>query len=355
MSAHALLSASGSSRWMNCPGSVRLTRDMPEETSPFAQEGTVAHDIAEKILRGEAELDDYPDHQQLSRYIDFIAEQYDTSMDSILFIEERLSYTDWVPDGFGTSDATIINPADKSIHIVDLKWGKGVQVFADNNSQMRLYALGALQRFMFEYELETVHMTIVQPRLDHIDTDTISVNALLKFGEEVKLAARMALMDDAPTIPSPKACQWCKAKTRCRARALDMLSNGTSDNPLLSNEELSDLLPLAKDLEKWAKDLQAYMLEMAMEGETIRGHKLVEGRSVRRWTDNAAEVLAEAVEDSEKLYEKKLLGIGAIEKLVGKKLVNEVTTKPAGKPALVPSTDKRPEIVAPNVDFPTGE
>ena len=97
------------------------------------------------------------------------------------------------------------------------------------------------------------------------------------------------------------------------------------------------------------------MLEMAMEGETIRGHKLVEGRSVRRWTDNAAEVLAEAVEDSEKLYEKKLLGIGAIEKLVGKKLVNEVTTKPAGKPALVPSTDKRPEIVAPNVDFPTGE
>lgn len=351
MSAHALLSASGSERWMTCPASVRRTMDLPEERSPAAEEGTRAHDLAEQIFLGNTTLDDHPEFAQLQVYIDYVNELSGDKM-----IEERLEYTDWVPNGFGTSDVVCIDEDNRTIEVVDLKWGKGIKVSAQGNTQMRLYALGALQRYMFEYELDTVNMTIVQPRLDHIETDTISVNELLSWGEFfVKPAANIALSDNAPANPSPKACQWCKVKNRCRERALAALSIETAETELLTFDEMSALIPLAADLEKWAKEFQAYVLELATNGQSFHGYKLVEGRSQRRWTDNASEVLASAVDDPDSIYERKLLGITALEKLVGKDVVDQCTTKPAGKPALVPSTDKRPAIVAQNVEFPTGE
>lgn len=347
--AHATLSASAAERWLNCPGSVRLTKDLPDETSIYAEEGTRAHDLAEQILLGKQSLEDHPDFAELVVYIDFVKE---ISAGGELHVEERLAYTDWVPEGFGTSDTVVIK--GDIIHIADLKWGKGVKVYADGNPQMRLYALGALQRWMFDHELNHVEMSIVQPRLDHISTDRISVDELLEWGESIKPKAQLALTDKAPVVPGEKQCKWCKVKTRCRKRAVEVLSTNT-DTELLTADEMALLLPQAQELETWAKEFQAGMLDAAMSGQTIPGYKLVEGRSVRRWSDNASEVLSTAVENSDQLYEKKLLGIGAIEKLVGKDLVNTCTVKPAGKPALVPSTDKRPAIVAQNVEFPTGE
>lgn len=346
--AHSPLGASSAERWMQCPGSVRLTKDLPDETSEFAQEGTLAHETAEAILTGSHSIEETT-LNELSLYVDYI----DESDADEIHIEERVAYTDWVEDGFGTSDAILLDSENESIEIVDLKWGKGIKVDAEDNPQLRLYALGSLQKYMFEveWEIKVVKMTIIQPRLDHISTDEMLVEDLLNWADEVvKPAAELAMTDNAPLNPSPKACQWCKIKGRCRARAIQALQY--KDTDLLTPKEMADLLPLADDAEKWAKDLKATTLAMAEDGTSFPGYKLVEGRSIRKWSDNAEAVLSTYTDD---LWDKKLKGITEMQKLVGKNVIDECTVKPAGKPALVPSTDKRPGITPAIVDFPTGE
>lgn len=346
--AHSPLGASGAERWIQCPGSVRLTKDLPDETSEYAQEGTLAHEIAEAILMGKQSIEETT-LSELALYIDYIEESF---ADEVL-IEERVAYTDWVPDGFGTADAIMLYSADNTIEIVDLKWGKGIKVESEGNPQLRLYALGVLQKLMFtlDWDIEFVRMTIVQPRLDHIDTAEMTVDELLEWAHTVvKPAAELAVTENAPLNPSDKACQWCKIKGRCRARAIQVLQYKEID--LLTPQQMADLIPLADAAEKWAKDLKATCLTMAEEGTTFNGWKLVEGRSVRKWSDDAERILSTYTDD---LWDKKLKGITEMQKLVGKNVVDECTVKPAGKPALVPSTDKRPAIVPSVVEFPIGE
>lgn len=346
--AHSPLGASAAERWIQCPGSVRLTKDLPDQTSEYAQEGTLAHEIAEAILTGKQPIEETT-LTELALYIDYIQE----SDHDIEYIEDRVAYTDWVEDGFGTADAILLSEEHQTVEIVDLKWGKGIKVNAEGNPQLRLYALGALQKHMFavDWEIKYVRMTIVQPRLDHISSDFMEVADLFEWADTVvKPAAELALEDDAPLNPSDKACQWCKIKGRCRARAVQVLQYKETD--LLTPQEMADLIPLADAAEKWAKDLKATCLVMAEEGTTFNGWKLVEGRSVRKWSDDAERILSTYTDD---LWDKKLKGITEMQKLVGKNVVDECTVKPAGKPALVPSTDKRPAIVPSVVEFPIGE
>lgn len=222
---HAKLSASGAHRWLNCPGSVKVEEGLPDKQTIFAQEGTGAHELAEIALSKRINPFDWVDKplitenaitvseemaRNVQRYIDYI-----NQFDGELLVETRVDFSDWVQEGFGTVDAIIIN--DDVIRVIDLKYGKGVKVYADNNPQGMLYALGALSDFGVVYDFKTVEIAIVQPRIDHISEWTIAVNELLEWGEWVKERVQLALQDDAPLVPERKTCQWCKAKSSCEA------------------------------------------------------------------------------------------------------------------------------------------
>ena len=344
MSAHAKLSASGASRWIACPGSVRVTEHLPEQTSDFAQEGTNAHTEAEQVLLGNKTLSDC--EYDIALYVEYVQEQQ-----GHLLVEQRLEFDEFVQGGFGTADAVVISDGD--MHIIDLKYGKGIRVDATNNPQLRLYALGAIQKWQFEYQPKTVTMSIVQPRLDHISTETITVEELLEWGEFIKECAKKAEEPDAPIEPGEKQCQFCKAKATCRQRAIFALQQQDTDN--LTPDEMATIIPFAEEVQRWSKQFLAEVQEMAENGTHFPGYKLIEGRSVRKWRDDAPTILSEYVADAEQLYEKKLLGITALQKVVGKDAITEATIKPQGKLTLVPSSDKRPEAMPATVDFPIGD
>lgn len=353
MTAHAKLGASGSATWMNCPASVRICEPLPEESSPYAQEGTDAHDIAEKCLLSGANAPDT--HPELQMYLDYVRETVGG-----LEVEVQVSYDEWVKEGFGTVDALIIH--DGVAHVTDLKWGKGVQVNADNNSQLMLYALGALQRYQFEYAIDTLLLTIIQPRLDHISEWRISTEELLKWGEVVVKPAALATEDpDAEAVPSAKACKWCKARAICRARAAEALALPEQPADRLTRQEISALLPVAEAAKAWASELQAYALKTVEQGETLPAYKLVAGRAVRKLKPEAAEILSSAGVADDVIYRKSFNTLSAIEKALGGKkkaqpVMDEATFKPQGKPALVKLDDPRPELNVANIDdFPNGE
>lgn len=374
MGAHALLSASGSKRWLSCPPSAQLEQQFPEEKSEYAAEGTFAHALAElhlsqylghitkqafnkglKMLSTDSwYTQEMLDHVQT--YLDIVIERINEakarSGDAVVLIEQKLDYSPWVADGFGTGDVVVI--ADEVLEIMDLKYGKGVPVSAVGNTQMRLYALGALNQFGCLYDISTVRMTIIQPRLDSVSTDEISAEELLKWGDEtVKPIAKMAYAGEGE-FKAGDHCQFCRARYTCRERAkanLELAKYEFRDPPLLTDDEIGDILAKAEALQKWAADVQAYALDQAENhGKKWPGWKLVEGRSTRKYSDveAVAQALINAGFEESVIYERSLLGITAMEKVVGKKkfseLLGDLVIKPAGKPVLVPLTDKRPEI-----------
>ena len=373
MAKHAALSASSSHRWMNCPPSVRLTEHIADNGSIYAAEGSEAHALCEYKLRQllgmEAENPlNYPGGLQYydstmedaaTGYAAFVMELLEeirqTCADPIVMVEQHLNFSRWVKDGFGTGDAVIV--ADRILQVVDFKYGTGVPVSAEGNSQMRLYALGALDMFGELYDIEVVKMTIYQPRLSNISTDTISRADLLDWAENtLRPVAELAYKGEGE-LNAGSWCRFCKLRTTCRKRAEANLALAQHDfklPPTLSDEEISIILNQLDDLSSWAADVREYALTAALSGTHFDGWKLVEGRANRRYTNE--EAVAQAVIGSgHDPYERKLLSITAMERLLGKKqfatLLADLVERPQGKPTLVPASDKRPEMTNAKNDF----
>lgn len=374
MAAHAKLNSSGSHRWMNCPGSVKASECFPSSSSVYADEGTLAHEAAEQLIQTgkvsakhkkkiNAFYDEHPElggdadqmQKALEPYIEFVHEELQearkTDPGATLLTEQRVDLTPWIPEGFGTTDVAIIG--GKTLHIIDLKYGKGVPVFAEGNSQLRLYALGTLDLLDTVYDIDTVKMTIYQPRIDNVSSDTITADKLKTWGEdEVKPAAELALTDDAP-MKAGDWCQFCPARKNCRARSEEYKSlEEYKKKAFLSVEEIGQILGQIDGLVKWAEDLKDGALTRALEGESFPGWKVVEGRSIRKYSGTEDEIVRQcegAGFDHALLYETKLLTVSAMEKMMGKKKFAEVLEnyieKPPGKPTLAPESDKRPAIV----------
>ncbi|MFN2746939.1 DUF2800 domain-containing protein [Bacillus sp. z60-18] len=372
---HALLSASGSKRWLTCTPSARLEDQFEESTSQYAEEGTLAHEISEILLQYHTgkitkvartrrlnklkKNDLYSDSmlEYVTNYTDTVIERFNAleadKGDATLLLEQRLDYSKWVPEGFGTGDAVII--ADGVIEVIDLKYGKGVPVDAEENTQMMLYALGALEQFEMLYDIEQIRMTIVQPRLDSVSSYMLTHGQLMEWADGyVKQRAKMA-WDGKGDFVAGDHCRFCKAKAVCTARAeknLEMARYDFKKPELLSKEEIGQILLEAEELRRWAKDVQDYALAQAEHhGEKIPGWKLVEGRSNRKYADKEAvrnTLIAEGFEPDQILTPREVLGVSALEKSIGKKAFNEIlqdlVIKPAGKPTLVPESDKRPEL-----------
>lgn len=362
---HALLGASSSARWLVCTPSARLEAMFPDEQSPYAAEGTVAHDLAEAILRHKLEgkkapkLDDYSAEmiEAVNRYVDICEEKVNEararSSDAEAMIEARLDFSRWVPEGFGTGDMVIV--ADGILEVIDLKYGKGVPVSAVENTQMRLYALGAYDVNEFLYDVKSVRMTIVQPRLDSVSTDEMSLEELLDWGEDIKPIAQRAFNGEGECTPCDY-CNFCKARHTCRALADTCLDtfykNGGKLNQLLTDREVSDILAMKDLIAKWIKGVYDFAYEKALSGEKQwPGYKLVEGTSRRTITDPdaAAKTLLDNGYKEEDIYKpRELEGITNLQKVLGKKGVTKYLEafidKPEGKPTLVPDSDKRPAI-----------
>lgn len=362
---HALLGASSSARWLVCTPSARLEAMFPDEQSPYAAEGTVAHDLAEAILRHKLEgkkapkLDDYSTEmiEAVNRYVDICEEKVNEararSSDAEAMIEARLDFSRWVPEGFGTGDMVIV--ADGILEVIDLKYGKGVPVSAVENTQMRLYALGAYDVNEYLYDIKTVRMTIVQPRLDSVSTDEMSVEELLDWGEDIKPIAQRAWDGIGECTPCDY-CNFCKARHTCRALANTCLDtfykNGGKLNQLLTDREVSDILGMKDLITKWIKGVYDFAYEKALSGEKQwPGYKLVEGTSRRTITDPdaAAKTLLDNGYKEEDIFKpRELEGITNLQKVLGKKGVSDYLEayidEPEGKPTLVPESDKRPAI-----------
>jgi hypothetical protein len=371
---HASLGASNAHRWLECSGSVKAEQGFENKSSPFAYEGTCAHELSELALLHDKEPSDWIGKplvensewivdedmaQHVTTYTDYVR-QVAKGADDVL-IEQRVSYADWVEGGFGTADAVVIK--GDSIHVCDLKYGKGVQVDAENNPQGMLYALGAYAEFGFISDFKTVHISIVQPRLDHISEWSISVKDLLKWAEWVSQRAELALSDEAERTPGEKQCRFCKAKATCPALfkyTEDIIMSDFDDlDDLPSPDRLSDdnlrrVLEAKSLIEGWLTSVETVVRERLEDGRDFKGFKLVEGRSTRRWDDeNEAErVLAELV--GEDAYSKKLISPAQAEKVVkktDKAALKDLIVKPAGKATLVPESDKRPPVNLTGDDF----
>jgi hypothetical protein len=367
---HSILGASSADRWMNCTPSARLTEGMEDEGSVFAAEGTAAHALAEwkvrKVLKkraGRRPASDYwtdEMEESTSDYRDYIMDLVGQvkqhCKDPVTLIEQHLDFSCYVPDGFGTGDFLLV--ADKELNVVDFKYGRGVAVYADHNPQMMLYALGALNLFDCLYDIEKVTMTIFQPRLSSISTWTISTEELYQWAEEVlKPKTELAAKGEGDFV-SGSWCRFCKARNTCRARAESFLELARMEfqlPALLSDEEVAEVMEKADELSKWASDVMAYAQAEAIEnGKHWNGYKLVEGRSVRKFSDEAKVEAAAKEAGYTDIYNKSLITLTAFEKLMGKEAFAETlgqyVTKPAGKLTLVPVSDKRPEVTVNTVN-----
>ena len=366
MSDHSVYGPSSAHRWLNCPGSIQAEKDIPDVTSEFAAEGTDAHELAEICLTQkrtarnfigktplinkeriiDAEMADY-----VQQYVDYI-----NSLGGVQEYEQEVSYDEWVPGGFGTADAIAVKPS--VLDVADLKYGKGVQVDAENNPQGMLYALGALtERDSFQ-KFEKVIIHIVQPRLNHISTWETTPKDLYKFGEYAKDRAALCLNPDAPRVPGEKQCQWCRAKATCPAlqaqteHALMVEFKDLTATPLKEPAELTDqdirfILTHKSMIEKWLKAVEKHVMGKFESGQSFPGYKVVAGRSNRKWADEkeAEKLLKKLL--GQKAYSKKLLTAPAAEKALGKekkKEIQNLIVKPEGKPVLVPDDDERPPM-----------
>ena len=361
---HALLSASGAHRWLACPPSARLEADLPESTSQAAEQGTVAHALAEWKLR--RALHQAPAMKPVSDWIDpemetltddyvaFIQERLrevgKRCADTVVLIEQRLDFSHIVPGGFGTGDCVIIT--EPTLQIIDLKYGQGVLVEAEHNPQLMLYALGALNAFGSLYDISEVALTIYQPRRSNVSTWTIPVTDLEAWAEEtVKPRATLAAKGEGEFCAG-EHCRFCKLSATCRARAeanLALAQHEFAPPAELTDAEIADVLARLPELKAWAADVEAHALSLAVnQGKQWAGFKLVEGRSTRRYTDEQAVAEAAQAAGVTVIWEQRLKTITALEKQLGKKRFNEtlgdLVIKPPGKPTLVPETDKRPAL-----------
>ena len=363
MGSHAILSASGSHRWLNCTPSARLELEFESQTSEAAMEGTAAHALCEHKLKralkkrskrpispfDSDEMEEYTDS-----YVEFVIEQYEVAKrsckDPIILIEQKLDFSCYVPEGFGTGDCIIIS--DDTLHIIDFKYGLGVLVESEENPQMMLYALGALGIYGALYDIQNVSMTIFQPRRENISTWTIPVEQLKTWAEEeLKPKAVMAYEGVGDYIPG-EWCTFCKASVKCRARANEKLMLAEHEfklPPLLTDAEIEEILTIIPNLSKWADEITAYATDAAINhGKQWRGFKVVEGRSVRKYTDEVkvAEVAKE--HGYTDIYRKSLIPMTEMQKLMGKsefeKILGGLIYKPPGKLTLVPESDKRKAV-----------
>ncbi|MEG2842531.1 MAG: DUF2800 domain-containing protein [Ruthenibacterium sp.] len=367
---HAILSASSSKRWLHCPPSARLCESYGDKGSNYAAEGTDAHALCEYKLRLALGMEATDPTENLTwfneemsdcatGYAAYVLEQVEaakqTCADPMVLIEQRVDFSRWVASGFGTADCILI--ADGTLQIIDYKHGLGVLVDANENPQMMLYALGALEIFDGIYDINTVDMTVYQPRRENISTCTISKEKLYQWADEIlKPAADLAFAGDGDFCCG-EWCGFCKAKHICRARAEANMALAKYDfrlPPLLEDIEIETILGKLDDIIAWAADIKEYALQAALSGKEWHGYKLVEGRSNRKYTNDA--LVAAAVESiGIDPYEHKILGVTAMQKRLGKSHFDELLTayieKPQGKPTLVPESDKRPVINTAKQDF----
>lgn len=360
---HAFLSASASHRWLNCPPSAKLCESLPDQTSSFAQEGTDCHELCaylvEKALGKEvtnptSSLSYYNAEMQscAEEYCSYVLEQLEKAKDYCpdprVFIEQRLDFSHWVENGFGTGDCLILS--DQVLQIIDYKHGLGVLVESENNSQMMCYALGALEAFDGIYDIETVTMTIFQPRRQNVSTWSISKAELLAWADDVLAPTAKLAYEGKGEFKAGGHCQFCKVKATCRKRAEHNLELAKYDFAMpdtLDEVEIAAILEKVDQLISWGNDIKDYALVKAQSGTHFDGWKIVEGRSNRKFTDEDA-VATTVKEAGFEPYEPKLLGLTAMSTLLGKKkfeeLLGGLIFKPPGKPTLVPESDKRPEM-----------
>ena len=360
MGAHALLSASASHRWLVCTPSARLESQFPDKSSPYAEEGTAAHALAERTLKdfltggdGRVSCDDKEMQEAVQLYVDTCVEKinaaWKASPDAKTLVEHRLDFSAFVPQGFGTGDLVIVS--DGGLEICDLKYGKGVKVDAEENSQMMLYALGALHEYGWLYDIGRVRMTIIQPRIDNISSWEISEADLLNWGMKVRQTAKKAYAGEGEYKAGPH-CRFCRARAVCRAYAEAMKAHiveGLKPGPELEDYEISDILEHSKEIKNWLDGVEAYAMGKALSGTKWPGMKLVAGRSTRKIADEAAAAASLIAAGYSDIYRPQTLRtITELEKLCGKKHFAEILganiQKTEGKPALVPESDKRPEM-----------
>ena len=370
MSKHAFLSASASHRWLNCPPSAKLCEALPDQTSSYAQEGTDCHELCaylvEKALGRNVtdpteNLTYYNAEMQncAEEYCSFVLEQLEEAKkhckDPQVMVEQRLDFSRFVENGFGTGDCVIV--ADDVLHIIDYKHGLGVLVEATNNSQLFCYALGALELFDDLYDISEVKMSIFQPRRSNTDTFSIRKEDLLTWAKEVLVPTAKLAYEGKGEFKAGDHCQFCKVKASCRKRAeynLELAKYDFAMPATLDSIEIAAILPKIDQLISWGNDLKEFALTQAQSGTHYEGFKVVEGRSNRKYTDEA--VVATTVTDAGfDPYEKKLLGVTAMTTLLGKKRFDELLGgliyKPPGKPALVPESDKRLAMNSAKDDF----
>lgn len=365
---HAVLSASASKRWLNCPPSAKLNAEIPDITTEYAKEGTDAHELAEykvnQLLGIKADnpaenLDYYNQEMEdcTDSYAQYIAEQMSQYSSPVVMAEQRLDFSRYVPGGFGTGDCIIV--ADDVLTVIDFKYGKGVAVEAEYNPQMMLYALGALEMFSILYDINEVKMVIFQPRIENISEFSMSVPDLLNWAEnELKPKAELAAKGEGEFCAG-EHCRFCKVKVTCRKRAEYNLAIAKYDfapPDMLQDSEIAMILERADSLTAWAADVKEYALSEALKDRKWNGYKVVEGRSNRKYTDEkmAAAVVKKAGKDP--YSEPKILGITEMTKMLGGKkkfeeLLSKYVYKPQGKPTLVPVSDKRKEWSAAENDF----
>ena len=346
-----------------------------DQSSPYAKQGTNAHELCEYLLnealgrhiRDPTEDLDYYDAEMRScaeGYRDFVMEQVEEAKslcpDPLVCVEQRLDFSRWVENGFGTGDCVIV--ADGLLHVIDYKHGVGILVSASGedgtgNTQLKCYALGALDTFRDLYDIQRVKLSIYQPRRENVDTFELSVTDLMQWAEQVLAPiAKLAYAGEGDYCAGDH-CQFCKVKATCRERAdynMELAKFDFADPPTLDDTEIAGILPMIDSLVSWATDIKEYALQQALSGVRYEGFKVVEGRSNRKYVNDTA--VAEAVlAAGYDPYEKKLLGITAMTQALGRKTFNEIlgglVYKPQGKPVLVPATDKRPELNTAVNDF----
>lgn len=363
---HARFSPSASKRHLTCTPSLLLEERFPDSISEFAEEGTAGHALAEHIIKKYMKIrsnrpksDYYTDElvESVEDYVSYVVEQLENVKNAypmyIAAVEQKVDISSYVADCFGTADMVIASP-DK-LHIIDLKLGKGVPVYAENNTQLMIYALGVLETVEPIFDIESVELTIHQPRLQNVSTWEISAADLRAWGNEVlKPRGAMALSGEGE-FAAGEHCRFCKAKNQCRARADEMLKLAQLEfksAPLLYDDEITEVLSKADELAKWASDIYTYAQEKAIsEGKVWTGYKLVRGKTNRKYTDENDVIEAAKAAGYKDIFKISLIGITEMEKLMGKKKFNEVlgglVYKPEGKLTLVPETDKREAVYIP--------
>ena len=375
MPKHAFLSASSSHRWLACPPSALLCAKEADQSSAYAKQGSDAHELCEYLLLKALGHDppdptenlDYYDAEMLScaeGYRDFVMEQVEEarklSADPLICVEQRLDYSRWVENGFGTGDCVIV--ADDLLHVIDYKYGLGVLVSASGddgtgNSQLKCYALGALDTFGDLYDIRRIKLSIYQPRRENVDTFEMSVEDLLRWADDVlSPTAKLAFTGDGEFCAGDH-CVFCKVKATCRARTdynMELAKYEFEKPAMLDDEEIAAILPMIDSLVSWATDIKEFALQQALSGTVYEGYKVVEGRSNRKYSDETA--VAKIVQDAGyDPFEKKLLGVTAMQRQLGKKrfqeLLGGLLYKPPGKPVLVPTSDSRPEFNTAANDF----